>query len=140
MLALVVSIALFFFAIQKSKIETKKTLLFEKWFDIISNTGNYMYYFYVPGTERPLVILLSDLISFGSEGRVYYGWKYGEIDVDEIVKNYLKKSLGDNWLLVANKVSYGRNLKCDNTLVYDMLIPIPSYTGGVVHAKIYKCV
>jgi len=140
LLGLIVSITLFFFVIQKSKIETKNTLLFEKWFDTISNTANYMYYFYVPGAERPLVVLLSDLISFGSDGKVYYGWKYGEINVSEIVKNYLGKSLGSNWKFVTNKVSYGTNLECENILVYEMLIPIPSYTGGVVHAKIYKCV
>lgn len=108
-------------------------------YDRITDSVSNFFYTRIPKIEKTFAQMLGDIASTKTTS-VYYGEKYGGINVSQIVYEYFDAQFDSQWHLfftVKDKnFDFGYEIPTNRrTRTFIMKLPIPSFIGEVIDVK-----
>lgn len=129
-----------YFLFTNTSSQTTSLTVEENQFERITNSVTEFFYVRYPLIEKNLAQMLADSIDSG-QPVVFYGERYGSLDVEKIITEHFNSIFGDRWHLEtvhkSKKVDYGFNIP-QNVRIRTFIIklPMPGMGGDVLDVKL----
>jgi len=130
-----ISLSLFYFSSQKLIFSRSKVMVETSKYEKLMDASRNFFYARIPLFEKTYAQLLADLISTEGRDVVYYGERYGGLNVTKVIHDYFYSYFEKRWNLRAGDLVFGYEIPKERR-TFVMKLPLPSFTGEVIDVVI----